>query len=121
MNTIGLETKDLESEITTKKIIYVNKSLFEQARIDEDYRVMRSVLQNLYDNLYPLAKRESRLEVIKEVWKILKWYDSLPSRYSSKQPDGSIAVVYPSNMEVKINIYFSKAYIKLNKILGDVL
>lgn len=121
MNAIGFETKDLDSEITTKKIVYINKAMFEQARIDDDFFTMRAVLQNIYDNLFPIAKRQDLEDSTKFVLKVLTWYDNNFTDYLVKQPDGSTKLILPNNISIKINTYFSRAYIRLNKILGEVL
>jgi len=112
---------ELESELNVKKIIYINKATFERARLDSDFFSMRASLQNIYDNLYYLAKRQGHSKLINYVASVFKWYDNLNVRYRQLNSDGTAFINFPDNISIQINNYFSGAYIKLNKILGEVL
>ena len=111
----------LETEITTKKIIYVNKAYFEDGRLEKDYIRMRASLQNIYDNIYIPAKKEGLTKELKFVKAVFKWFDNLNRKYMTSLQDGSKAVIYPDNIHEKIELYFSKAYIKLNGMIGEIL
>ena len=115
-------TLDLINSPTLFKIIYLQKMTFEDARLNKDYDVMRSALQNILDNLINKAKKEGKLKELKNISKALKWFDTLQynKKYVKKLASGESIHVYPDNLVLKVDYALSYVYKTLNKLIEEI-
>ncbi len=113
---------DVINAPSTYKIVFMQKVIFEQARLEKNYDVMRASLQNILDNLVPKAKKENKMKKIEQVRKALKWYDTLlyNKKYIKTNSLGEKRLILPNNIELKVNYAMTYSYEKINELIGDL-
>lgn len=104
------------------KIIYIQKMVFEQNRLEKNYDVMRSSLQNILDNIENKAIKENKIEYLKKIRVALDWYDNIlfNKKYLRMSPNGEKTFILPNNIELKVKKAMSFAYKMLNKIIDEL-
>jgi len=115
-------TLDSINAPTLFKLIYLQKMTFEDARLNKDYDVMRSALQNILDNLIIKAKKEGKLKELANIKKAMVWFDNLQynKKYMRTLPNGEVVRRYPSNIVLKVDYALVYMYTNLNKLIEDL-
>lgn len=115
-------TLDMINSPTLFKIIYLQKMTFEDARLNKDYDVMRSALQNILDNLITKANKEGKKNELANIAKALKWFDTIQynKKYVKKLSSGETIHRYPDNLVLKVDYALSYIYRTLNKLIEDL-
>ena len=113
---------DLVNAPSLYKIIYIQKMTFEQARLEKNYDIMRSALQNILDNLINKANKEQKEKQLKQIMKALSWYDTLQynKEYIKKLSTGERIYVFPDNIKLKVEYCMTYSYRNLNKLVEDL-
>ena len=77
-----------------------------------NYDQMCDAVENLKSDLKSKMLKQGNRETVQLIEKIIDWYRTLEQRYSKNTPEG-IMVVFPSNIDQKINKNLTIAYEKL--------
>lgn len=108
-------TYEGEKEITLQRCLYLSRLKFEEARLGDDYQIMRNCLENLKGDLSYKARKSNLKKLIIRLDKYLAWYDTLEFKYTQKTRDG-YEILYPKDIHIKIHKMMTKAYELITEI-----
>jgi len=89
--------------------LHLQREIFKEANINSNFDVMNKTLENIYNEIKSKVNDKEDKIKLDKVRKIIYAYYNIPHKYQKKTPKG-YQIIYPADIEIKINKALNKAY-----------
>lgn len=107
----------LNSGDTFKRGLTMQREIFKNAKLDNDYDQMCDALENIKAEIKHKAKPKGELPKLMRVERVLDWYRTIESGYIKNTQEGR-KVVFPSNITYLVNKRLTACYEEIMRMLG---
>jgi len=107
----------LDTENAFKRGITLQREMFKNAKLDNDYDQMCDSLENIKAEIKHKAALKNEMDAVLKIEKILDWYRTIETRFIKNTPDGKV-INYPPNIHYVINKRLTYCYEEVIRLLG---